>query len=105
MRCLLVAVWTLSLTPGLAPAAPPEKKPPDEALPEGALVRLGHARLRFGERDKVLAVSPDGRWITDGSTWFDLVEGKKQPAPIHIPEGYQFWHWFADGSYVVAGQM
>src|SRR5262245_51107522 len=103
MRRLLALLSTLCLTSLAVPAAPPERRD-DEALPEGALVRLGHARIRFGRQLKFLAVSPDGKWITDGHTWFDVALGKEKPAPVHVPQGYRFRQWFEDGSYVVASE-
>src|SRR6266849_617733 len=106
--CILM----FALTPVRAEPLPVQGKRAEERLPDGALVRLGHARMvcshphrlaLIGGQPDSLAISPDGKWISDGSKWFAVDEGREKPAPVYVPAGYSFARFFSDGSYLVGG--
>lgn len=65
-RSLFPLLVGLSLAP-LLPAADP--------LPDGALARLGHARMVVRKAEQ-LRIHPDGKWLACGDTWFDLASGR-----------------------------
>lgn len=79
---------------------------PADALPEGAVARLGTTRLRTGKAVEFLAFSPDGRQLaswTDGShsgcdlTLWDTATGREQR---RAPQGIlsmRAFAWLPDG--------
>jgi WD40 repeat protein len=79
-RQLLPALALLLLAPSAPGAPPPRKDAQGDALPAGALARLGTTRFRDGNLIGAVAVSPDGKTIAaainQGVRLFDLATGK-----------------------------
>jgi WD40 repeat protein len=101
-RLLASACAWLSLCASLPAAAPPAE-PPGGPLPKGAIARLGYARMIASDVSS-LSLSPDGRLAVCGGECFDLVSGRKKPAPVPVPDGYVLHRLFPAGSYVVRGK-
>src|SRR5262245_56352718 len=83
-------------------AAPPVSSDP---LPDGAIARLGHARMLCGPPTNgysSVAVSPDGEWIVANGHWFRHARGEQRS--VSIPEGYKFARFFSGGGYLVGGE-
>src|SRR5262249_18346666 len=85
------------------PAAAPPRESPGGPLPKGAIARLGYARM-VASSARSLHVSPDGRWAVCDGECFDLVAGRKKPAPVPVPEGDVPYRLFRGGAYVVRRQ-
>src|SRR5262245_54830936 len=101
-RLLASACAVVCLCASIHAAAPPANEP-REPLPEGAIARLGYARMIVRRNDS-LHVSPDGRWAVCYGECFDLVAGLQKPAPVHVPDGYQLERLLTGGVYVVSGK-
>ena len=81
-------------------AAPPLRDP----LPEGAVARLGHARLVCpGEWNSSVSLSPDGRFALRHGRCYDLVSGK-MVRPFAVPAHYRLDRLFTGGGYAAAGE-
>jgi WD40 repeat protein len=104
----LAAVCVLLAGASLQAAAPPVGDP----LPEGAIARLGHARM-IAAPEARLSVSPDGKfiravwpvWSQSGEVssfsirWFRLSDGRDAP-PVPVPDGCLLRHVFRSGAYL-----
>src|SRR5262249_18288030 len=88
-------------------AAPPLRDP----LPEGAIARLGLARMVAGPDDG-LAVSHDGKYIYAAWShygeesslpvkWFRVSDGRQLTPMDNVPKGFSRRHVFPDGKRLV----
>src|SRR5262249_32470891 len=104
IRVLLVVLACVGACQG---AAPPLRDP----LPEGAIARLGLARMVAGPDDG-LAVSHDGNYVYAAWShygeesslpvkWFRLSDGRDVPPMDNVPKGYTLRHAFPDGKRLV----
>lgn len=108
--CPLVAAGLLALAAACEGAAPPLRDP----LPEGAIARLGLARM-VANPDDVLAVSPDGQYVYATWThwgdendapvkWFRLADGRAVLPMGNVPRGHELRHVFPDGRRLVGNR-
>src|SRR5262245_38252933 len=95
--CAWLCLWAV------LPAAAPPVEPPGGPLPKGAIARLGHARM-VASSTRSLHVSPDGRWAVCDGECFDLIAGRKKPAPVSVPDGYVLHRLFPGGTHVAKGK-
>src|SRR5262245_42561697 len=66
MRCL-IALSLLAVLPALARAQMPRLEAYGDSLPDGALLRVGSARLRTGGIVSAMAFTPDGKRLVTAS--------------------------------------